>query len=152
MAVVSLKSTLYRAEQTGGAVPDALMIRGVTRRATGSVSNAATDSNLSMYKLITLPSFVILHPETIFDVENWGFAAVRIGTKATVGALLSVATNAATTQSPITARAAAAGNRLWQTLGLSADPKTDIDLYAHAIAGATGAGVMPFCIAWVDNT
>jgi hypothetical protein len=151
MAVVSKKSTLYRDEQAGGAVPDALIVSGITRRAVGEIANAADDSNLSMYKICTIPSWAYFHPETIFDVENWGFAAVRIGTKTDVDALLSVATTAATTQSPITARAAASGDRVWETLGLSEDPAEMIDLYAHAIAGATGAGVMKFCVAWVDN-
>lgn len=151
MAIVNLKSSLYRAEQQGGAIPDPLLVRGRVSVATGRVENAATDSNLSRYKLISLPSRVVLRSGTLFHVENWGFAAVRIGTLATVGALLSVNTSAATSQAPITPIAAAAGNRLWQTLGLAADPNEEIDIFAHAIANATGAGVLRFAIEWLDN-
>lgn len=151
MAIVSLKSSLYRDAQAGGPVNDPLIAKGLRRVATGKVENGAADSNLSRYKIISLPSYVILSPGTIFHVENWGFAAVRIGTLATVGALVSVLKSAATTQAPITPLIATAGARLWQTLGLAADPNEEIDLYAHAIADATGAGNMPFTIEWIDN-
>lgn len=151
MAVVNNNSTLFRDAQAGGAVPDALQVKGVVRRATGTVTNAADDSTLSTYKLITLPSWVILGPGTLFHVENWGFAAIRIGTFTDVDALVSVLKSAATSQAPVSGIAATAGERLWETLGLAEDPNTEIGLYAHAIAGATGAGAMPFTIEWIDN-
>jgi hypothetical protein len=149
MAVVQKKSSLFR---TGdGPTLDPLVARGYPRRAIGRVENAASDSNGSRYHLIDLPSHVILLPGTLFHVENWGFAAIRLGTFDDVDALLAVLKSAATTQSPITGMIAAAGARLWQTLGLPADPGKTIGLYAHAIADATGAGAMPFAIEWLDN-
>lgn len=151
MAIVSLKSNLFRDQQAGGPVNDPLIIKGVRRAATGKVENGAADSNLSKYKLISLPSYVILDSSTIFHVENWGFAAIRIGTLTTVGALVSVLKSAATTQAPVTAVGQASANRLWQLLGLASDPNEEIDIYAHAIADATGAGNMPFRIGWIDR-
>lgn len=149
MAIVSKKSTIFRGD--AGNTLDPLVARGYARRAVGRVENAADDSSGSKYLLAELPSHAILTRATFFHVENWGFAAIRLGTFDDVDALLSVLKSAATTQAPITALIESTGERLWETMGLAADPGGVIGIYAHAIAGATGAGNMPFVIEWLDN-
>ena len=151
MAIVIVKSDLYRAEQTGGPVPDALKVKGVVRRATGKVVNAASDSSGSIYKLIRLRSDVILGPGTFFHNAGWGFATTRVGVLGSLAALFTKTTSASTTESPITQIEAASGQRLWEQLGLSADPKGEIELVASAAADAVGAGAMPFVIEWMDD-
>jgi hypothetical protein len=151
MAIVTVKSDLYRAEQTGGPVPDALKIKGVLRRATGKVVNAASDSAGSVYKLIRLRSDVILTELTLFHNAAWGFATTQVGVLGAAAALFTKTTSASTTESPITGIEAVSGQRLWEQLGLSVDPRGEIELVAIAAANATGAGVMPFAVEWIDD-
>lgn len=151
MPIVTVKSDLYRAEQQGGAVPDALMVRGVMRRATGKILNLSTDSSGSVYKLIRLPAHVILLPGTFFNNQSWGFAVTQVGVAGDADALFTKTTSATTTESPITATEAASGQRLWQQLGMAADPNAMVELIATAAANATGAGSMTFAIEWADN-
>lgn len=151
MAIVNAKSDLFRDEQTLGAIPDYAKVGGRSHYAHGTATNAADDNSGSTYKLGAVPSAAILGWDTFFDVENWGFAAVRIGTLTDVDALVSALKSAATSQSPIVKGDANHGKQLWEVLGLAADPGGEIMLYAHAIADATGAGNMPFILHWVTN-
>lgn len=151
MAVVNLKSDLYRDQQAGGAVPDALVVKGIVRRATGKILNGAADSAASTYKIISLPSYVILGTGTLFHNANFGFATTQVGIAGDEDALFTKTTSASTTESPVTGIEAASGVRLWELLGLAEDPNDMIDLIATAAAGATGAGNMPFTIEWIDN-
>jgi hypothetical protein len=144
MAVVNTKSNLFGDYLAGTDNPDPELARGRAIMATGSVSNGATDSNLSTYKLASLPSNCILGSRTLFDVENWGFATVNIGTKDDIDALITIAKASGNTVTPVVFGDAKHGKRLWEVLGLAADPGGMIDLYAHASADATGAGAMPF--------
>lgn len=149
MAVVNETSDLYRDALAGGAVPDPQAVAGRVRVATGKLTNAADDSNGSTYKICSVPADAILHEDTIFDVQNWGFAAVRIGTLDDVDALVSAAKTAANSQSPRVFGDANHGKRLWELLGLPSQPAGYITLYAHAVADATGAGDMPFRVVWI---
>jgi hypothetical protein len=151
MAVVNRKSNLFRDAAALGAIPMPNALRGVVRHAVGSVANVAGDSNNSSYLLASVPSHAIMHPNTLFDVQNWGFAQAVIGSKAIQDQILDVAKSAATTQSPFAFGDANHGKELWDVLGMAADPGGTIEIYAHAEANATGAGTMPFCIAWIDN-
>lgn len=151
MAIVNVKSNLYRAEMAGGPVLDALVVKGNVRRATGKVFNAASDSSGSVYKLIKLRSDVILGPGTFFHNAGWGFATTQVGVVGAATALFTKTTSATTTESPITGIEAVSGQRLWEQLGLSADPRGEIELVAIAAANATGAGSMPFAIEWIDD-
>lgn len=146
MAVVSGKSNLIADYLSGAAGLDPEFSRGRPIMAQGSVSNASTDSNLSKYHLADIPSHAVLGDRTAFDVENWGFAAIRIGTADDVDALASVLKSAGNTVSPIAFGDANHGKALWEVVGLAADPGGVISIYAHAIANATGAGSMPFRI------
>ncbi|MDF2235372.1 hypothetical protein P2H44_22685 [Albimonas sp. CAU 1670] len=151
MAVVKTLSNLFRDPLTLGAVPDALQVKGVRRCAVGTVSNAATDSSGSTYKLCSVPSHAIMHPDTVFDVENWGFAQVVIGS---LTATDQIADQTKATENLVTPFAwgdANHGKRLWEVLGLAEDPGGIIDLYAHAEAAAVSAGSMPFAVEWIDS-
>lgn len=151
MAVVNLKSNLFRDQQAGGAVPDALQVKGIVRRAVGSIANAAADSNTSTYKLISLPSYVILGVGTYFYNENWGFAVTQVGVAGDGDALFTKTTAATTFEAPVSAVEQASGVRLWELLGLAEDPNDMIDLIVTAAADAAGAGTMTFVIEWIDN-
>ena len=148
MPIVHKRSTIITNPRMLEPGPDPVFARGRLIVAACSVANAADDSSGSSYHLIDLPSDCTLDHETAFQVQNWGFAAVRIGTRTAVGALLSVAKADGNVQSPAAKFGALWGKPLWEQLGLSADPKGVIGLYAHAIANATGAGTMLCHIAY----
>lgn len=144
MPIVTEKSDLIHGP--GEAPADPQRAFGVVVKSVGSVSNAADDETGSMYHLVDVPSTAIVDPGTNFDVENWGFAQVVIGTETDPDALLDVARSAATNQQPFAVGDANHGKPWWEVLGLAADPGGKISLYAHAEANATAAGTMLFTI------
>ncbi|MDF2143201.1 hypothetical protein [Paenirhodobacter sp. CAU 1674] len=145
MGVVSIKSNLVTDRINNIQNADPELVRGRPIVATGTVANSAADSATSTYHLVDLPAHAILDSRTAFDVENWGFATVSIGTLDDADALISVAKSSGNTVSPIAFGDANHGLALWQVLGLAAEPASGVvSLYAHAPADATGAGSMPF--------
>lgn len=138
MAVVNIKSGVVSKET------DPAKARGRPIVIAGDIANTATDNNGSRYLLAMLPSAAILDARTAFQVQNWGFATVSIGTRTDVDALVQVLKSAGNVVSPVVQFDAKHGLPLWQVLGLAADPGADIGIYAHAIADATGAGSMKF--------
>lgn len=150
MAIVNLKSDLYRDELAGGQVPDFMQVSGRLYQAVGTLTNGSGDSAGSTYRICDVPSDAILTTLCAFDVENWGFADVRIGTLEDVDALVSAARVDAVTQLPVLFGVNHT-QRAWEHLGLAADPGGHIPLYAHAVADATGAGSMPFRVVWAYN-
>ncbi|MEM9579057.1 MAG: hypothetical protein AAF891_00100 [Pseudomonadota bacterium] len=152
MAIVSGKSNLAMVPSDENYVQaDPHRLRGRPVYATDSVSNAADDSNGSKYKLVDLPSNCLMLPDTFFDVENWGFAQVVIGTESDTDAVLDVLRSAATVQNPFAQGDANHGLELWEILGLASDPGGTIALWVHAEADATAAGTMPFQIAYLTH-
>ncbi len=151
MAVVNTLSNLIPDYRAGVVNPDPEFARGRVVLVTGIVANLATDSALSTYALADIPSHAILADRTRFDVENWGFATVNIGTADDIDALTTVLKSAGNTVSPVVFGDAKHGKHLWEVLGLAADPGTTIRLYAHASAVATGAGSMPFQFEYVTR-
>jgi len=150
MAVVSTKSDLIHDPLADGSTPpDPQQARGRLIVATGTVANAADDSNTSKYHLADIPSQAILHNDTAFDVENWGFAQVVIGTEDDTDALVDQTKATENIVTPIAFGDANHGKQLWEVLGLAADPGGMISIWAHAEANATGAGSMPFRIAYL---
>lgn len=129
--------------------PDPEVAKGRLVLATGTLENAASDSNGSKYELARIPANALMHEGTFFDVQAWGFAQVVIGTETDTDAMLDVAKSAANIQQPIAIGDANHGKRLWEILGLSENPGGNISLWAHAEANATGAGSMPFRIAYI---
>ena len=151
MAVVALKSDLYPA--TPSATPDPARANGRSHVVRGSVSNGATDSANSTFLLASLPADCVLDEQTSFKVDGWGFATIRIGTRTDNDALVDVLRSAGTYVTPVAVGDAKHGLPLWQVLGLAAAPENNvIDLYAHGIAGATGAGSMKFKIVYQHHS
>lgn len=107
-----------------------------------TVANLASDNSGSKYLIGMFPSECILTHDTIFKVDGWGYAAIRVGTFTDPAALVSVLKSAGATVKPIAQCDARHGKPLWQQLGLAADPGGEIGLYIHGIADATGAGTM----------
>jgi len=150
MAVEAIKSDLYWDDMTSGAIPQSLKAQGRLYTATGTVTHDAAASSGSTYKLAQIPSYAILHWDTIFEAGNWNFTDMRIGTLTDNTALVSALVSAGN-QSPIAKLDANHGKALWEVLGLAADPGGMITLYAHAIGAASAAGSMKFVIPWIDN-
>lgn len=145
MAVVNGKSDLVSNRETNYPGPDPEMARGRPIVASGSVANAATDNTGSTYLLTSIPADAVIDALTCFGVSSWGFADIRIGTRTDPVALVSVLKSAGATVTPVTRLGPQHGKRLWQLLGLPKAPASGIvDLYAHAINNATGAGTMNF--------
>ncbi|AZB54434.1 hypothetical protein EBL89_03520 [Cereibacter sphaeroides] len=143
MAVVSKKSDLFPDIRAGDAVPDPAKARGRSICAAFTVTNLSTDSSGSMYHLVDIPADAIIDSRTAFQVQNWGFATVNIGTKSDIDALGTVAKSAGNVYQPVAFGDAKHGLPAWQALGLSAAPENNvISLYAHASAAATGAGTL----------
>lgn len=152
MAVVKVKSNLVPDIANGVRPADPELVRGKPVVATGTIANAASDSAGSTYHLADIPAHAILDSRTAFGVASWGFATVSIGTETDVDALTQVLKSAGNTVSPIAFADANHGKPLWQVLGLAAAPPSGmIALYAHAIAAATGAGLMKFEIHYRDR-
>lgn len=152
MAIIEGKSDLIHDYLDPSSVPpDPVQARGRLIVATGTVTNEATDSNTSMYHLVDLPSDCILQPGTFFDVENDGFAQIVIGTKTDTDALVDQTKATENIITPIANGDANHGKRLWEVLGLAADPGGNISLWKHAEANATGAGSMLFAIHYLHH-
>lgn len=150
MAVVLVNSDLITDQRLDQNPPDPSRARGRLIVAQGTVANAASNSTLSMYHLCDLPADCIPDPLTRFDVTNWGYAGVRVGTKTNVTALINQTKATENIIDPFVMFDANFGLPLWQALGLSACPADNqISLYAHAVAGAVGAGSMNFYFAYM---
>ncbi|WP_289150264.1 hypothetical protein [uncultured Salipiger sp.] len=148
MAVVTTNSDLIHDFTDPDSVPpDPQRARGRIVVAIGTVANLSTDSSASMYHLADIPAEAILLPDTFFDVENWGFAQVVIGTRTDTDALVDQTKATETVVTPIAVGDANHGLALWEVLGLAEKPKDGVcQIWAHAEAAATGAGSMPFGI------
>lgn len=151
MAVVNGKSDLITdTHDPSSTRPSPQRARGVVRAAAGTVANGANDSNLSTYHLGSVPSDALVHEDTFFDVENWGFAQIVIGTETDTDALVDQTKVTENMVTPFATGDANHAKAWWEALGLAADPGGQIEIYAHAEANATGAGSMVFRLAWVD--
>ena len=147
MPVVNLKSSVYRAEDNK--LLDPIHKAGRLVVITATVVNAMTDSALSTYQLADLPSDCLLHDLTGLRVDGWGYAQVNVGTLTNPTALMTVARSAGAAARPMVFGDAKHGKRLWEILGLAADPGGVIGLYLHAPAAPTAAGTCPFQIVYL---
>ncbi|KRS15659.1 hypothetical protein [Roseovarius indicus] len=152
MAVVEGKSNLIHDYlDSTSEPPSPAAQQGEYRALTGTVANASSDSSGSMYHLADVPSDAIVHEDTFFDVENWGFAQIVIGTREDTDALVDQTLATENTVTPFAVGDANHGKTWWEALGMSEDPGGEIGIYIHAEAGATGAGSMPFRIVSLDS-
>lgn len=149
MPIRQKKSDVFRDQLAGGAVPDASRTNGRIEHIIGTATNAIDDDSGSSFHLCDVPAAAILHEDTFFDVQNTGYAAIRIGTRTDVDALVAVLRSAGNEVLPVARGDANHGRPLWQHLGLPENPGGFIGLYQHAIANATAAGNMPFRISFV---
>lgn len=149
MAVVSGKSDLIHDPlDTTSRPADPQRAAGRPLMSRGTVANLATDSNLSKYKLCTVPARGIPTADTFFDVQGWGFAQVVIGTETDTDALVDQTKATENIVRPIVDGDANHDKEWWEVLGLSAAPESGVvELWAHAEADATGAGSMVFQVA-----
>lgn len=144
MAVEEIHSDLFADKQNNVSPPDPQRERGRVVNTIGSVANGASDSSGSKYKLCKVPSNLIPHEGTFFDVENWGFAQVVIGTETDTDALVDQTQATENIVTPFVVGDANHGKQLWEVLGLASDPGGFIEIWAHAEDAATGAGSMDF--------
>jgi hypothetical protein len=153
MAVVNVSSNLYPVKGSPTTSLDPQFTKGRPVIVNGTITNLSTDNTLSKYKMVDIPSHAILLPQSYFDVTNWGFATINIGTLANAVALVNVLKSAGNIHVPaaIAAGGASATKMLWDALGLAADPGGNITLYANGPANATGAGSMKFQIWYADR-
>lgn len=150
MAVVTTNSDLIHDPlDSSSTPPDPQAARGRPIYATGTVANAAADSNTSKYHLADIPCQAILLPDTFFDVENDGFAQIVIGTETDTDALVDQTKATENIVAPIAQGDANHGKQLWEVLGLPEYPGGMIGIWKHAEADAAGAGSMPFQIAYL---
>lgn len=158
MAIVDTKSDAFDSGMGWDQeVVDPIRSRAKLRGAIGTVACAATDSNGSVYRLWRMPSRAILHPVTVLDLQDWGYAACTVGLARADGAtltangLLSVADVSALSavSSPIAAFGAKWGKPIWEAAGLSADPGGLVDVVITTAANATGAGTADFDAVWM---
>lgn len=111
--------------------------------AADTITNAATDNTGSKYLIGLFPSECILDSKTYFNVTNWGYADIRIGTFSDPAALVSQTKATSNNISPIAQGDARHAKPLWQQLGMAADPGGEIGLWAHgSVANAVAAGSM----------
>ena len=132
----------YKKSDLFGKDVDPAKLRGRPIVVTFTVANAADDLSGSTFLLCKLPSEAIIDSRTAFQVQNWGFAQVNIGTETDIDALGTVAKSTGNVYSPVAFGDAKHGLPLWEILGLAKDPGGEVYLYAHASANATGAGSM----------
>lgn len=160
MAVVDLKSDAYDSvsatDNTDRDVVDPIRNRFLIRGAIGTVANAATDSDTSVYRLWRMPARAILRPETLVDLQSWGFAAATLGLAAVDGNTLTedgllgsqTVSGLSAPSAPIAAFGAKWGLPVWEQAGLAADPGGMVDVIIGTAAGAAGAGTATFDALW----
>jgi hypothetical protein len=158
MPIVDVKSDAV--DQGAGALKepvDPIRCRALLRAACGTVANASTDSNGSVYRLATIPSRAILRPETQLDLTGWGYAAATLGVARERGAVLTanglagtitIGALAGALTTPVAKFGLKWGKPLWESCGLAADPGGNLDVVITTAANATGAGVAKFDFVW----
>ena len=135
------------------AAPFASARDGRIHRTAGRVSALSTDNNGSRFLIAQIPTSAIILPQSFIRTDNWAFAQAVIGTIAVPTGLLNVAraTGGATGNALSTIFGAKWAQPAWQQAGLAAAPAVPLlDIFAHAIADATGAGTIDFDI-WYAN-
>jgi hypothetical protein len=150
MPVVKKSSKLVRDTHDRSAKPaDPMEVRGRLVLMTAAIACAADDASGSSYHLANVPANALVHEDTFFDVENWGFAQVVIGTETDTDALVDQTKATAAVVLPFAKGDAFHGKRWWEALGLAKDPGGDVAIWVHAEAAATAAGTILFHIAYV---
>lgn len=154
MAIEKIKSSVFGGVNTPEAtriIPDKHRRAGVMQAAAGTVSNDAAASDGSEYTLCEIPSHAILRPESVIDLQGWGFVEADVGADGYETGLLDIADTTLLTapSKPIAdIESAKWGKELWEQLGMPADPRGKIAIKIFVNAAAAGAGVCNFDIVW----
>lgn len=150
MAVVTAYSNLLADPQSTDRIfVDPQQARGRLILSTGEIANGAEDSAESVYHLATVPSHALVHEDTFFQVDAWGFAQVQIGSPETPDALVDQTKVTENTVTPFAMGDDAHGKTWWQVLGYAADPGGMLTLVATGPADAAAAGSLRFRIGYI---
>lgn len=152
MAVVNLKSAQITTQDTGAAA-NGFIAGGLARTEVDVVALANGDSIASTYRILRLPSNARISSLSLFCTAiTSGAADVGIyQTTANGGAVVDadafIAAQSIATASPglnviggNTLAPASRTKRLWEALGLTADPQRDYDVVLTLTAATTAAG------------
>jgi hypothetical protein len=157
MAVVNtLATAVSNADAQPMVVNPAYAQNGPLKRFGGTVEKAAGDSDTSTYRIARLRSGDVLHTMTLFNDALAGATSVKVGlyrTAADGGAAVSDAlfatglslASASTTGTSILFNnqdIANVNKRLWEALGLSADPQIEYDLVVTLATAGGAAGTI----------
>lgn len=164
MAVVNTKSTaVTAADATPPTLTNSYIAGGVLRESVGTVEAAAADDNDSIYRMVRLPSHARVTSILLASDAVTGSSDVNVGiwqTAANGGAVVSenifadaVDLSSATVFTEVLLETTATDivkveKRLWELLGLTADPMRDYDLCLKAVAAASAAGTYAVKVKW----
>ena len=154
MAVVNTKSTAVgNADATPVVVSNRILTRAPAFNAVGVVAKAASDNDTSVFRMVRVPSNARIVSINRANTAITAGTSYQIGvyqTAANGGAAASAGLFAATqdlstastgVQSRYLASAiTTAEQRLWELLGLTADPQRDYDICLTGVTAGTGAG------------
>lgn len=162
MAVANTKSTaITNADATQPRVQGQTWIQGALPWvAVGTAEVAAADDNDSVYRFLRVPSGARIHKleiasDAITGGSDYNFGVYKPGGAIVSGSLFADALDMSignTVPVEITFAAvdlADAEKRLWELLGLSADPMVEYDICATGITVGTGAGTILLRAEWV---
>lgn len=168
MAVVNTKSTeITNADATPATLNNPGLAKGTLLSVAGTVETGATDSDNSVYRLVRVPSNAILRSVKLFnddlDTNVSPAIAADVGvyqTAANGGAVVDrdiLATVITALQGAVITGTelrfevddiADAQHRLWEVLGLTADPQRDYDicLTIETVAATPAAGTITLVV------
>lgn len=156
MAIVNSKSTgVSNADATPIVPTNRILVRGPSLHAIGVIAKAASDNDTSVFRAVRVPSNARIVAINRANTAITAGTSYQIGvyqTAANGGAAVSAGLFAATqdlstastgTPSRYLASAVTTGEqRLWELLGLTADPQRDYDICFTGVTAGTGAGTL----------
>lgn len=164
MAVVNTKSThITNGDASPPVLTSSYIAAGVLRESVGTVEAAAADDNNSVYRMVRVPSNARITSILLASDAVTGSTDINVGvyqTAANGGAVVSdnvfgdaVDLSSATGFTEVLLETTATDidkveKRLWELLGLSADPLRDYDIALTAIAAASAAGTYSMKVKW----
>lgn len=165
MAVVNTKSNyITNADATPKVATDNYIAKGVVYETVGTVEAAAADDNDSIYRMVRVPSSCRVTSVLVASDAVTGSSDVNVGvwqTAANGGAVVSenifadavdLSSAVAFTENLLETTATdivKVEKRLWELLGLSADPYRDYDICLKAVAAASAAGTYAMKVKFV---
>lgn len=165
MAVVNTKSTqITNADATPLVLTNDHIAKGVVYETVGTVEAAAADDNDSIYRMVRVPSNARITSILIASDAVTGSSDVNVGVWQTAqngGAVVSenvfadavdLSSAVAFTENLLETTATdivKVEYRLWELLGLSADPMRHYDICLKAVAAASAAGTYAMKVKYV---